>query len=330
MAAELEPVYLFGGSDRPKVERALRRLRARIGGDAVEIVSAADRSGEDAVAACNALGLFGLGGRLVVVEGADRWKAADVKAVASYLKDPAPETVLALVVGEIKKDAPLAKACVSTGKLLIFDVSKRQLPGWIAGEFKRLGATADADACHALLELVGQDVRGLATEIAKVACWAAGERITDRDVNALVAPVAETPGWAVTDAWGRRDVAGVLSASESLLEQSPKPRRDELPRLAGMVSAHVTRVRQCQRYAAEGLRPREAASRLKRDPFYVEKLYAQANRYTPDELGDAVVRLAELDLAVKGGSRLAGDLELQRALIDLTPGAPETAPAMTG
>jgi hypothetical protein len=30
------------------------------------------------------------------------------------------------------------------------------------------------------------------------------------------------------------------------------------------------------------------------------------------------VRLAELDLALKGDSRLAPDLELQRALLDLT------------
>jgi hypothetical protein len=30
------------------------------------------------------------------------------------------------------------------------------------------------------------------------------------------------------------------------------------------------------------------------------------------------VRLAELDLALKGGSRLAPDLELQRALVDVS------------
>ena len=32
------------------------------------------------------------------------------------------------------------------------------------------------------------------------------------------------------------------------------------------------------------------------------------------------VRLAELDLALKGGSRLSGDLELERALVDVTRG----------
>ena len=49
-----------------------------------------------------------------------------------------------------------------------------------------------------------------------------------------------------------------------------------------------------------------------------EKAFAQAANFGVDELRDAVVRLAELDHALKGGSRLAADLELQRALVDVT------------
>jgi len=63
---------------------------------------------------------------------------------------------------------------------------------------------------------------------------------------------------------------------------------------------------------------KEAAGRLKLHPFYVQKLYAQARNYSPEELRDAVVRLAELDHALKGGSRLANDLELERALVEIT------------
>ena len=77
-------------------------------------------------------------------------------------------------------------------------------------------------------------------------------------------------------------------------------------------------LRDCQAFAEEGLTAREAAARLKRHPFYVEKLYAQARNYGRDELREALVRLAELDHAVKGGSRLAVDLELERALIEIT------------
>ena len=66
----LKPVYLIAGSDQPKVEVAVKRLRRHFPSDATEIHFATELSGDDAVASCNALGLFGGGsGRLIVVEG---------------------------------------------------------------------------------------------------------------------------------------------------------------------------------------------------------------------------------------------------------------------
>jgi DNA polymerase III delta subunit len=72
--------------------------------------------------------------------------------------------------------------------------------------------------------------------------------------------------------------------------------------------------------------PGAAADRLKRNRFYVQKLYDQARNYSAEELGDAIVRLADLDHALKGGSRLPGELEFARAVIEITRGR-EAAPA---
>ena len=71
--SELRPIYLLTGGDRPKILRALERLRARFGPESVETMDAETVGGEEAVAACNSLGLFS-GGRLVVVEGVEQWK----------------------------------------------------------------------------------------------------------------------------------------------------------------------------------------------------------------------------------------------------------------
>ena len=80
----------------------------------------------------------------------------------------------------------------------------------------------------------------------------------------------------------------------------------------------MTRVRECQRLDAEGVPPAAGADRLKRNRFYVQKLYEQARNFSDEELADAVVRLARLDLALKGGSKLPGELEFTRALVDVT------------
>lgn len=318
MANELKPVYLITGGDRPKIQRALRRLRDRIGEDATELLSAQDTSGDDAVAACNSLGLLGGGGRLVIVEEVDRWKAADAKAIAAYLASPAPDTVLALVASELKKDSALAKACAKAGDVLVYDVPKRRMSEWVGKQFGDRGVSVDPEAARLLIEVVGDDPEELASEVDKIATWAGGEPVGTHEVELLAAGCAEIPGYELTDAWGRRDLVGALRACQTLLERSGDPVSRTVPMLIGMLVAHVGRVRDCQVFAEEGLTSKEAAARLKRHPFYVEKLYAQARNYGPDELREAVVRLAELDHAVKGGSRLAVDLELERALIEIT------------
>ena len=61
VASELKPVYLLTGSDRPKIARAVRRLRDRFGDDATDHLSAQSRARADVIASCNALGLFGGG-----------------------------------------------------------------------------------------------------------------------------------------------------------------------------------------------------------------------------------------------------------------------------
>jgi DNA polymerase III subunit delta len=320
-AEELKPVYLITGSDRPKIERALRRLRDRIGEDAVERLDAHEATGEDIVAACNAIGLFGGGGRLVLVEGVERWKAADGKAVVAYLDSPTPETVLVLVGEGLKIDSALGKACKKAGTVLAFDVVKKRLPDWVAGQFQLLGANAEAEACRALVELVGEDPYELAGEVQKLAAWAGGEPIGAKEVQLLAAGRAETTIFQLTDAWGRRDPGAALAACEARLEQGDDPTR-----LVGLLVSHVSRVAECRAAAAEGLSSREVAGRMKKSPFYVHKLFEQAENFSVDELRDAVVRLAELDLALKGNSRLPGDLELERALVDITR-RPEPASA---
>ncbi len=316
--AALKPVYLFTGTDRPKIALALQRLRARVGEEATETLHASEASGVDAVSACNSLGLFGGDSRAVVVAGVEAWKAADVKAIEEYLASPAPDTVLVLFGDGVKKDAALAKAVGKAGEAHTWDVPKKEVPQWVGEQFARLGATADRDACRALIEAVGDDVGDLSSEIHKLATWASGEPITRAIVEELAVGRAETPIFSVTDSWGSRDVAGTLRATESLLERSTRPRSGELIRVVASLVSHVGRVRKIAVLADEGVRPAEIASRLKVHPFVAEKSARQARNFSADELARATVKLAELDAGAKGGSRLPVDLQLERTLVEIT------------
>src|SRR3954451_4473070 len=318
MADDLQPAYLIAGSDRPKIDRAVARLRGRFDADAVELHDAQTTTGDDTVAACNAIGLFGSGSRLVVVENLEAWKAPVAEVIAAYLKSPAPGTTLALVGGELKKDAPLAKAVAGSGEVLIWDVASRAVVRWIAEQFKLHKTTADPEACRRLAELVGEDLYELAGEVDKIATWANGARVGEEDVEPLVAARAGSPPWDLTDAWGARDIGGVLRATEKMLDRTGDPLSKTIPRLVGRLTKHVRNARSARRLEEEGLTAAEAAQRLGMKPSPAQKLYAQVRNFSERDLDDAVLRLAQLDHALKGGSRLANELELELALVDLT------------
>jgi DNA polymerase III subunit delta len=313
-ADELQPVYLLAGTDRPKIVRALRRLRGRFAEESIETLTAPPATGDDAVAACNALGLFADGGRLVVVEGVETWRPGDVESIERYLADSTPTAVLALWAQDAPKSGALSDLVAKRGQVLAFDVPRPRSPSaWVAAEFKRLGVEVDADAARALVDIVGDDVLTLASEIEKIATWAGGRPVGTREVEAMAVPAREVEAWAVTDAWGARDLPATLAACEASLEQR------EPFSIAVSLASHVGRVRTAQLLAEEGLGTRDIAKRLGlRSEFPARKAVSHSENYSREELDAAIVRLAELDAAIKGASRLSAELELERAIVDVT------------
>jgi DNA polymerase-3 subunit delta len=311
--SELRPIYLLTGGDRPKIRRALERLRSRFGAESVETLTAESVGGDEAVASLNSLGLFADGGgRLVIVEDVERWKKPDEEAVAAYVANPVQGAVLALVSGELKGSS-LPALCAKAGEVLAYEVPRpRDLPLWVRAQFERHGAQADGEAARALVEIVGDDVTGLASEVEKLASWAGGEPIGRREVELVAAPAHEASAWAIMDAWGARDLPAALKACQTDLEHGADPFA-----VAMRLSSQVTLVRQAQALAEEGLGVKDIAKRLRKHEFPVRKALGHGENYTRDELDDAVIRLAALDAALKGASRLAGELELERAIVEL-------------
>ena len=111
-------------------------------------------------------------------------------------------------------------------------------------------------------------------------------------------------------------MAGVLSACESILERSN--RSGGIPMLVG---ASLRTSAGCRRATVSTKRGSARATRWElssRHPFVAQKAFEQARNFSADELREAIVRLADLDLAVKGGSRLPPELELERTLVAIT------------
>ena len=323
MAPELEPVYLIGGSDQPKVSVAVKRLRARFPAESIEELSAEPGpsacSGADAVASLNALGMFGSGERLVMIRGMAGWKREDVDAVAAYLEAPAPHAVLALV-GAPPRAGELAKVCEAAGTVLRFDIPARargrrlDYPAWVRNQFERHGTSIDADAARRLVELVGEDANALEAEVAKLATWANGDAVGTHEVERLAAQTPNSSAFAVTDAWGARDRGGAIAAAFGAVEESGEEPFLQAVRVAGQAA----KVRGARRILDGGGSTRDIAKELDLKDYPARKAAQFADNYSSEELDRAVVRLARLDFDLKGGTPLSGALLLERALLEVT------------
>lgn len=323
-SSDLEPVYLLTGTDQPKIDLAVKRLRARFEAGSVDVYPAESCSGEEAVAATNALGLFGGGERLVIVEGVERWKKADAEAIARYGGEPTPGAVLALRCGSERIPVGLDEAVGRAGGVLRFDVPVKQdrqgRPGkadfakWVQAQFAGLDAQVDHATAQRLVEIVGEDSFALRTEVEKLVAWAAGQPVGTLEVEQLAIPGHGMSDWALGDSWGARDRPAALRACETLLGGGNEPFV-----LASRLAKQVTGVRAVQALVDRDLGTREIAKRLElRFEWMARKQAGQAANYSAAELGDAVVRMADLDYRIKGGTRLDPELELERAVVDIT------------
>jgi DNA polymerase III subunit delta len=312
-ATELKAAYLIAGSDWPKVDAALARLRARFGEESVEQIAVGGDTDADVVAACNALDLLGAP-RLVLVRGAGDLGPERVAAIVGYLADPTPNTCLALFgAGGIDPAGPLARAVAAVGEVRLFEAPERKRAAeWVVRRFAEAGVRCPQPVARRVVDLVGDDMGDLSVEVDKLVTFADGEPPELEDVNRLVPAAEGVKPWEITDAWGRRDPGAVIALA---LADIGGP--GDVGRVVATVSNHVRRVCRAAAMLDEGATQADIAGALGLKPFPAQKLVAQAQRFDRRELAAAVVRLAEVDLAVKGGSRLDARFELELALAEI-------------
>jgi DNA polymerase III delta subunit len=267
------------------------------------------------VASCNALGLFG-GERLVLVRGVEGLDEAQVQDIIGYLADPTPGTCLAMFGGKgVAEDGPLATAVAKAGDVRIFDApDDEHAAQWVVKRFSEQGISCPNGVARRIVKRAGIEIGDLALEVEKLATYRRGEAPTEADVELLVAEQLDVKPWNMTDAWGRRDGAGVISFATADIE---KP--DDVQRISAIFANHVRRVRQALLVMEAGGSPKEVQKQLGlRSPYQAQGLCRQARAFSEPELARAVVRLSELDEAIKGGSRLDPRLELELALVEIS------------
>jgi len=175
---ELKPAYLIHGDDHGAIaeRRAGLQTLALKQGDAGSVEAlAGDAATPAGVAQALAALTFAIGRRVIVVDGVERWKQAEVEQhLLPALRDMPPDTTVALFAREEgRTKAPAAvHAAVKAAKGQIVEqgtVKPWELPKWAREQAARLGLALDQAAAKALVAQVGERQQRILRELEKLA-----------------------------------------------------------------------------------------------------------------------------------------------------------------
>lgn len=303
---ELGALYLIHGDDHGGIAGRRARLLtlARERGDQVEVLEG-ERATPSGVAGALASLTLALGRRVLVADGVERWRAAELAQLEPLLGQIAPDTTLALFACEearAKVPEALVKAVKKAGGSVspTMTVKRAQLPAWIQARAKELGLQLDAQAARTLLAQVGERQQRLLRELEKLAIFAGAGPLDGEQVAALAARSAQRPAYELADALVAADAQAATRIYLRLVSQG-----ERLGGLIGMIARRASAAAQVAALLEQGAGPpriREALAPMQ--SWLVDRLISDVRRSDPARLRAALGVLAELELSTHGGPQL--------------------------
>ena len=249
--------------------------------------------------------------RYLLADGVERWRDRQLEAVAAALAGLPPDLSVVLIA-RAKAPAKLVKAVKEAkGEIHEFEAPKaRDMPRLLIADAERLGFRLDPAAARMLVDRMGANPQRLHNELERLALWAGeGGTVGAADLGAMIADTSEAVVWVLSDALLERDVAAALRIAERLVSQGEN--------VTGLIYGLASRLRKASAAAAmleEGMPPKQVESSLGMHPYAAKQLVGRLRSVDADELREATIALADLEVWCRGGADYGDELALTLAL----------------
>ena len=320
----VRPIYLVAGEEDYLRDKVVRALRAAVLGGGIpglneDQLVAGEAEVEQVLVLVRTLPMMARR-RLVLVRGVERWDAAADDAeqrrkspldrLAEYAASPVPETTLVLVAGKLDKRRRLVKVAQSGGFLVACDpLSPSALPRWIEKLGCERGGRLGPGVADLIAQFVGPELAPVADAVERLCLYAGPREVTEDDVTECLVRIRAATVWQLVDAVGQRDLSGALTALDEVFEPN------EGPRLVGLLAWSTRQLLRFEAALGRGMPAEEAARLAGAPPFKARQLREQVKRTTRADLETWLERLAQVDLALKGGSKRPAKAVLEHAII---------------
>jgi DNA polymerase III subunit delta len=326
---KLRPVYLLVGEERHLEGKVVQALRAAtifggIPGLNEDQIQAQDGDVESALSAARTLPMMAKR-RFVLVRGLEHWEpreGSEAKEKANspldrlldYTQKPSPTTTLVLLGGGLDKRRKLVTNARKDGWLVSCDVlSRADLPAFIERSARERGNALEPGVADLIAELSGPELGPVTDALERCCLYAgAGNPVTEDVVAECVVRLRAKTVWELVGAVGKRDPGAALSALDEVYDP-----QDRGLRLLGVLAWSTRQMLRFESALSEGLSPNDAAVRAGAPPFKARELAEQVKRIARVDLERWLETLAELDYALKGGSRRPAKSVLEHGILKL-------------
>lgn len=308
-----KPVYALVGAEPFLQLEKLREILAQLPKDAQRI----DLDGERAELAevLDELRSFAMFGstKVVVLRNADEFLSRFREQLEDYVASPSDSGVLILRLSSLPANQRIYKAIAKVGTIESCEAPK-DLPRWVIAQAKEAqGVSIAPDAARMLVDLIGQDLGRIDTELAKLALAADGKAITAEHVSGGVAFARERQMWDMTNELACGHTAEALRRWRQLIQLDPSTEF----RAVTWLGMWLENVRKALALKRKGMQPFSIAQQLRIWPREIQGPFFQ----TADAMGEsgaarATDLLADVDLRSKSG---VGDAEsnVERFILEI-------------
>ncbi|HEX3392706.1 MAG TPA: DNA polymerase III subunit delta [Solirubrobacteraceae bacterium] len=309
----LKPAYLIHGDDHGAIAERRARLKAlaEAEGDAASVeILAGEDSTPEAVALALATMTFAIGHRVIVVDGAERFKQAEVAAqIAPAMATMPPDTTIAFFAreeGRTAAPAALLDAVKATKGQIVREATIKpwELAGWVREQAGRLGLSLDAFAAKTLVAQVGERQQRLLRELEKLALASDEDGAGGKPIKISAEDIMEQAAYST--AWRAFSFADALVGADAGEATRAYMRlRAQGERISGLLYLMAQRLRDAEGVSVR-LQQGESSAQIKRSlrmpPRAAERFIADVERSEPERLRAALCRIADLELDTRGGA----------------------------
>jgi DNA polymerase-3 subunit delta len=255
--------------------------------------------------------------RVVVVRDADEFISKSRRILENYFDNPCPTGVLVLTVDSWSSGTRLAKMLPRIGKLISLE---HPSPWRLPDRLIRYASDAHnkelaLDAAELLVELIGDELGRLYSEVDKLALFADSQvSITLQHVEQLIGYNRIFGAFAVIDACLAGDSAQAIDRLRNMFANDKSTQFT----VVGAFAFHFRRLFNAKVLLDKGIRPAEVATKL-RIWSNKEGFFAQHRRLSLQQIGDMIGALAQIDYTIKTG-RTKAQVAIEKLVLKLVTG----------